>query len=478
MTSLPTDAVRNPVATAPAWSMLAVACGGIAALVLIPEHAINAPGALVPAAWAMAAGLLAGPAVAATRNLRAAFRCEHLLSFGLFYWLLLDIVLGQVRVNEVSYDAVVRTFTLILVFALALWGGSALAALPAQRLGAKAPAEPGTRFLYWAALAAGVLGLSRVLVGCSFSPACLVDAFYQPRFAPVWHRIDAFGHFDTVFLYSRYFGFLVLPLTVALVIGEGRITRRSVTTFLLGLLCLVFMIGDGGRKDVGTAVGAGVLVWALMKSRLGWRQVLPVAGVAAMLVVLMQFMLVARNVGVGKALSTGVALTSPAATVGTVDRNFRALSTIVQVVPERYPHNGWQGVAFAATLWIPGGLVPREWQQRTIPLPSLLRLSVGPGYSWTCSALGDLYLIGGLPVVMLGGLLFGMFARLTSRLLIGPPGSQRPILYALLTMTLFLSLRALHEVFVTGFIVLAFACFVFARRVLLARARPALGAPV
>jgi hypothetical protein len=47
------------------------------------------------------------------------------------------------------------------------------------------------------------------------------------------------------------------------------------------------------------------------------------------------------------------------------------------------------------------------------------------------------------------------------------PGSiQRPVLYSLLTMTLFLSLRALHEMFVTGFIVAAFAALLFARLVL------------
>lgn len=471
--------VRSPFATVPAWSMLGVLAGGLASIVLIPDEGGFGPDTLKPAALALAAGLLAGPAVAVARSARSAFRAEHLLCFGLVYWLLLDILLGQARVTAVSYAAIAQSFAAIAVFTIALWIGSATASVgvsaPAALRGPTHDLTP--RFLFIAAIVSAGLGLSRVLVGCGFSPSCVVDAFYQPRFSAVWFRVDTFGHFDTLFLYSRYFGFLVLPLTVALVAGEGRFTWRSVSTLLLGMVCLVFMVGDGGRRDVGTAVGASLLVWALMKRHVGLRQLVGISILAGTLVFLMQFMLVARGVGLAVAIEQGTDLSRRDTPVGTVDRNFRFLSSIVQLVPDRYPHSGWKGVAYSATVWVPGGLVPREWQRRSIDLPALLGMQVGPGYSWTCSVVGDLYLIGGIPVVALGGLFFGAMGRFAGRLLGGGGSSQQPILYSLMVMTLFLSLRALHEIFVTGFVAVAFALLLAVRHVLFRDSTDAHSAP-
>lgn len=460
---------RHPFATTSAWSLICGVAGGVVAVQLVPEQDVYLPHALLPAALAQTLGLLAGALLAAVRNPASLFRAEHVLSFGLFYWLLLDLVLGQGGVGQASRDAVIQSFTAITLFASGLWLGSILLSAYARSSagGAGPMRDLSAGFLFGSALASGILGMARVVVGCRLSPSCMLDAFYQPRFSAVWFRIDAFGNLDTLFLYSRYFGFLVLPLTVALMMREGRLSWRSATALALGLLCVAFMVGDGGRKDVGTVVGATLLVWAVMSPRVTFRHLVGISALAGLLVLVMQFMLVARSVGIAEALESEseISLSQRAAPVGTVDRNFRYLANIVQLVPDRLPHNGWQGVAYAAMLWVPGGLVPREWQVRSIDVPREMGLRYGPGYTWTCSAIGDLYLIGGLPVVILGGLLFGMLARSASSLLMRAVDSRKPVLYALMTMTLFLSLRALHELFVTGFIVVAFLSFLALRRV-------------
>jgi hypothetical protein len=486
MTSSQTDlraeglAVRNPFAAAPLWALVAVAAGGVVAVQILPARGYYLPGDLAPAAAALTLGLLGGVVVAGLRSAVSLFRAENVLCFGLFYWLLLDLVLGAGAIGLVSADAISRSLVAITLFALALWAGSLLVGIFAgSARPVRASGIPDLRagFLFGAALLCGVLGMARVVVGCRFSIGCIADAYYQPRFTAVWLQVDAFGPFDTLFMFSRYFGFVVLPLAVALINREGRFTWRAGVTLLLGLVCLVFMVADGGRRDVGTVVGASLLVWALMKQRVALRELGVIAVVAGTLVAVMQFMLVVRDIGAAAAFDRGlsVPITSWSRPLGTVDRNFRFLANIVQLVPERYPHNGWQGVAYAATLWIPGGFVPREWQRRTLDLPRELDLQVGPRYSWTCSAVGDLYLIGGLPAVIVGGLLFGALARGVSRFLRPSVSSGHAILYALLTMTLFLSLRALHEMFATGLIVLAFTALVYARRALRRRPVEALG---
>ena len=451
--------VRHPYATAPAWSLVALLISTSVMLELIPESRLYfEPSALLPAALALTLGLAAGPALSALRSPAALFRAENLLSLGLVYWLLLDVLIGHGGIG-VSHDALVQAFLGIAVFAAAMWTGSVVAGVGLRDLPeARArPQQPlGARFLFVAALISGVLGISRVLIGCGFAASCLAEAYYQPRFAAPWQQVDAFGPFDTLFLYTRYFGFIVLPLTVGLLHSEGRVTWRSFTTFVLGMACLAFFVGEGGRREVGTAIGASLLVWVLLRRRIAFRQIAGVSLAALALVLLMQFMLVARDHGVVGAL-TKATEARPAPPVGVVDRNLRFLAHIVQLVPDKLPYSGWQGVAYATTTWIPSDLIPRSWQRRSVNLPYELGLDVGERYTWTCSVIGDLYLIGGFAVIMIGGLLFGVGARLVSRLLARRDTVQGAILYALLTMTLFLSLRALHELFVTGFIVLAFA---------------------
>lgn len=459
----------HPFATASAWSLICVIAGGILAVQLVPAQQLFLHDALRPAALAQTTGLLAGVLLAALRNPASLFRTEHALSFGIFYWLLLDLLLGQGGVGQASREAVIRSFMAITLFASGIWIGSIFIAAHARRVvGASAlTRDLSAGFLFGAAIVSGILGMARVAVGCGLNPSCMIDAFYQPRFSAVWFQIDAFGNLDTLFLYSRYFGFLVLPLTVALIMREGRVSGRALLALTLSFVSVAFMVGDGGRKDVGTVVGASLLVWAVMTPRVALRQLIGISALAGVLVLVMQFMLVARGVGIAEALESEseISLSRQKGPVGTVDRNFRYLANIIELVPDRLPHNGWQGVAFAATLWVPGGLVPREWQVRSIDVPREMGLRYGPGYTWTCSAIGDLYLIGGLPVVVLGGLLFGVLARGASGWLMRPAHSRKPILYALITMTLFLSLRALHELFVTGFIVVAFLCFLALRRI-------------
>lgn len=468
---------RRAPATAPAWGLLGAALGALASMPLVPAAGQLTAGALIVPAAVLSAGLLLGTAVAALRDPLALLRTENILCFGLFYWLLLDLVLGQDDVGKASADSVAVGFAAIALFAAALWIGATLAAMAARGSAAKVPRSAtamAAPFLFFAALASAVLGLARVALGCGFSPSCIIDAFYQPRFSAAWQRVDAFGNFDTVMLYARYFGFLPLPLSAALVNLEGRFTWRALLTGTLGLACVALMVGEGGRKDVGTIAGASLLVWLLMKQRIALRQLVGAALLGAALVVVMQFMLVARDVGVGTALerASELQLSTTRRPIGSVDRNFRMLANIVELVPERRPYSGWLGVAYSATVWIPARFVPPEWQRRTFNLPREIGMEVGPHYSWTASAVGDLYLIGGLGAVVAGGLLFGVLARATGRLLEGPMTTERAVVYALLTMTLFLSLRALHEIFVTGLVVLAFAAFPAARAVFLRNAVP------
>ncbi len=464
---------RNQYTTAPAWGLLFVIIGGIASTLLIPGAEYDQPGALAPAALIMTLGLLSGGVVAGMRSPISLVRCEYVLMFGLVYWLVMDMLQGEV-VYGVSRDALVRAFTAIWCFAAAIWLGSVFSALQGSSRAQLAESVSkvstiGPRFLFVAALTCGLFAIFRYVIACEFSPDCLIDSFYQKRFAAPWRQVDAFGPFDTLFWFGNYVGMLVLPLTAALVASERRLSWRAWVTLLLGLVVLVYQVRDGGRKDIGTVIGGALLVWVLTRRKVRIRHLAGIAIGMIALVVTMQFMLVARDRGIATALDEGFYLMRPGEPLAVVDRNIRYLTYGMDLVPERFSYNGMAGIVFTVTRSIPFDLGINVNSLR-VDLPTEMGLRYGRGYSWTTTAIGDLYLINGFMAIVIGGLGFGYLAGRASRLLLAPnSGIRTQVVYSLSTMTLFLSLRALHEFFLTGTIVVIFILFLAVRGVLIYR---------
>jgi len=464
-TALSLQAPATVPKSAPFTSLFMTMLGTAVAVLLIPDRDYWEPNALVPSAVVLSMGLLGSTAVVALRDIKALLRTESVLMFGIFYWLVAEVALGRTNQYRVSYDALVRSVLAVGLFGSAVWSGSIFWTVFGPRASSRISrvanvANP--QFLFWASVGSGILGLARYLLGCRFSPSCIAEAFYATRFGVPWAQVNTFGDFDTLFLYSRYFGFIVVPLTVALIsLRQGRSWRGGIAV-TLSLLCILLMFRDGGRKDVGTAIGAGVLTWALLRPSFRWRHLIVVSSIGALLLLILHWMLVWRDVGIGHG---GLFESFSERPLLTVDGNFNFLSDLVYLVPDRVAHSGVRGVLFALTLWIPFNL-PFVVRSRDIDLVSLLGLSVGPGFSWTASAVGDLYLINGLLAVLAGGAIFGVVAAWTSRRFLLGRTANDTISYSLITMTLFMSLRALHEMFVTGFIIGAFALFLWARTLL------------
>jgi hypothetical protein len=289
----------------------------------------------------------------------------------------------------------------------------------------------------------------RYMLGCEFNPLCIVDSFFMARMEVPWRR--DFGPFDTALLHMRYAGFLVLPFAVAILAKEGRMSWRSTLVALLGLMMLLILVREGGRRHVGLVGGATALTWILLRPQIRWRHLWQLAGAAALLLLLLQAIAAWRDVGFGTGLAEGLSIEPPGKHGLSVDRNFGALIAITETVPERYPHTGFRGLLYEVTFPIPRQLFPWKPEGRGFDLRDVLDLHVSQGWSWTASAVGDFYLIGGWGGLMLGGMFFGSAANRVSRLLEAPLTVRRRLAFTVGTMILFIGLRALHEGALLGF---------------------------
>lgn len=442
-------------AVRPAWGLLGVAAGTLAAVVLVPASGYYLHGALVPAGLALSAGLLLGPVICGVRNPLTALRAEHLLAAGLVYWILLDALQSMARLWDVSQATVQLAFLCTGLFAAFLWVGSALASLLfVPGMAARAPPDVGPSFLFGAGLGCFAFGFAQSTFTCEFDLDCLVNALSAPRFEVPWFTGPGLKGFNTLLMHLKYFGYLTLPILVALYVVERRVSWRVAALAPLTLAFLVLLIRDGGRKELGTVIGAALLVWILLQPRLRPRHYAMLLAAAAGLLMLMQTMLTWREVGMTRALEGDQA--APKAYTGlAVDWSLEWMTHVMQVVPERVPHTGWTGIVYVVGYPIPRSVWPTKPVLRGIDLPTYIGREYGPGFSWNCTVVGDLYLIGGVLAVCIGGLFYGVAANFASRLLFRAASVHSRLMYAVIAMTLFLSLRALWELTAQGVTVAA-----------------------
>lgn len=452
------------------FPILAILVGYAAAVLLMPEIDYYQRGKLIPAGIAMSLGLLAGPIYAAVARPNTLFRLEYLLMFGLFYWVVLDAAQGAYGFVGVSRETLVSAFGAVALFAVAIWLGSFLASLRTVRLPRVASVAIDARLLFLAAMACFLLGMLRVFLACKLSPVCIASQLFLPRFESAWHTANI-GNFDTLLMRLQYFGYLVLPLTAVLYHVERRITWRVVLLALLGLFFLLILVQGGGRRQVGMVLGITGIVWMLLNRPVKLRDFIVLGAIAAILLALMQFMHTWRYQGIGEAVSDDAGEVSYMLheRLIKVDKNLLFMSQIMERVPKLYPYTGMTGIEYIVTAPIPRAIYPDKPVQRGFPLARILHMRVQPSWTWTVSAVGDFYLIGGFAVIAAGGLFFGVLAGLGNRLLRGPPNIRNVMLYGVVAMTLFIGLRTVHEIIISGFAVLAVWGVLYALRMVQSR---------
>lgn len=439
------------------WGIFGILISGYFAYQLIPDLTYSLPGALQYSALIMTCGLLLGPIAAGLKDPTSLFNVEHILMFGLTYWIILDPLQGSYYLGGASRVGIERVFLGVSCFAASVWIGARLVQIfstdsPSPQ---KQQTDLSIRFLFWASIISFVLGIARILLTCNFSAACIVDSFVAERFEAAW-ATTRLGGYDTISQILGYFGYLTLPLAVALHSKEGRVTPRVVFAAILGLIYLILLMRDGGRRSVGTVLGASILVWLLMRPKISLKHLGVLAVLTYLLLLTMQVMLNWRILGFEGAVKNGITFHVAGRGSIAVDRNLLYFSQITTLVPDIYPHTQSRGVIYTIAAPIPRSLFPGKPTNHAFDLLGILGMKGGDsGFTWTCSCVGDFYLIGGFYGLLIGGIIFGILAALCSRELKNPPTVRGRLLFALGAMTLFVGVRAAHEIVVTGSIVLA-----------------------
>jgi hypothetical protein len=424
-----------------------VLAGLVLAIACMPDDP-QPVGAMFAPALCLALGLLAVPILRARRSVSSVLRAEHILMLALVYWLLLDPLQSAYPLYLVSYDSVLMAMTAIATMAIGIWVGTAGKGWqPPSLILRTARFSIDDASLFWGACIAFLLGTFYFALSSGFDLSIMLDGLGRERFAAPWDRGDK-GDWRAFAEHMVYFGYVLPSLTVLLAHRKGWLQPRVIISATFSLIMVLFLAQSSGRRIIGVVIGAALVSWLLMQKRLRLKLVIGAAIALALLLMAMQGMVIYRKTGFEGWLR-GETPREQFSHLH-VDDNFLRLSQTTALFPDVSPYVGLQPIAYLLTRPIPRVFWPDKPIDPGYNLTSLVYIP-GSTLSLSHSIVGELYVMSGLWVVFLGGLLLGRVAGMWNKLLELRWGREKIVIWGLGIMILFASIRSMQDLLIMSY---------------------------
>lgn len=422
-----------------------IAFGTMAAFLSIPTH-FHQPGALLVTSTIQAVALIAPLVFTGSRDARMLLRGENILLLGLVYWVLFEMLQGALAV-EASRDSVEKEIVLLGLTGIGFWLGANLWDPWRPRiLVEESHSTWSEATIFRLVLLAFVLGAWDFLYRANFDVETVASSILLPRFEAPWQR-EQLGDWSAFSAHMVYFGYTVPALAVLLGLRSGFLRPYTITSFAFAAIIIALNSQGGGRRIIGVLILSALFCWLIETRKLTARRTaIAVLGVIALLIV-MQLMLVYRNIGFGE-------IGTPMDSWGYfhVDGNFIVIAYLLEFVPTTYPFVGWDYVLWAIVRPIPRVFWPGKPVDGGFDLAEVLGV---PHTSIAISIAGEFYLSYGLFGSIIGGLVYGRMASLVNGLLEDPRPNLNPVFPSLLLVWLFVGVRSMLEIMLLGYVLLA-----------------------
>ena len=436
------------------FAVLLVWIGTLLATRFIPVE-VQPEGALFIPAVIQSVALMLPAVWQFMTNWRRVLRAEYLLTVGLVFWLLLDMIQGRYALEGVSANDVHATFFAIGTMASAIWIGVIARpwALPGV-LERSSTLSFKPKQTFRIILVLFVLGIFKYAQAVDFNVIRMFQYVGASRWATPWAR-GALGGWGSFIDHLVYFGYVVPALTVIYGSIAGWKGWRPVLCIILSIVLVLFAAQGGGRRIIGVMLGAALICWLLLQPRLRPRVAIGALISVIALTWTLQFMIENRTQGI--ASSQGLQVQSEDFHV---DDNFYRLTQLISIFPEEHPYVHSKPIVFALVRPIPRVFWPGK--------------PVNPGYdfaglvtdqrvSLTTSVIGEFFAAWGWIAIFLGGYVYGRLGAMWNRF----HATKRPygiLLYGTGALALFAGLRSMQDLVLMSYLILAWIAVAYVIR--------------
>jgi oligosaccharide repeat unit polymerase len=325
--------------------------------------------------------------------------------------------------------------------------------------------SPATLFRVYVGLL--FLGYLNMLIAVGFDPVELVNQMLGPRFSQPWSRGKFGGWSELLGEFSALLLYLVPAIGAAVLAGPSRFTILQKVVVVLGLVFTFFYAFSCGTRNVFCIyLIIFVTSYLLLKRIFTWKRAIVLLCVAAgLLTFAAYYMLQFRKVGLEGYFETKGEVVGYRNETLFIDNNLPVISLLTDIFPNTYNYLGLEFASWAILHPVPRALWPSKPEQLSVSAEDALGLSQQPGLGGLTLAstfVGESYMMGGYPTILIVGLLFGWLAGWWNRFGLDLRSNSSVVLYASGFFAAALSMRS--TIFTTTAMLPTVALWLYAKR--------------
>jgi oligosaccharide repeat unit polymerase len=285
------------------------------------------------------------------------------------------------------------------------------------------------------------LGFIYILIKVNFNPITMIEATMGPRFSQPWSR-GRFGDWFVFLSELQLFTYAVPPLAGILFNYRKELGGARFVVIMILFLITLFMGFASGTRNVFFSYLIGFVGgYMLMKEKLSLRKLI-VPGMITLTLAYAAgtYMLQFRSIGLTKFID-GYREKLIDEDLVYVDHNLYTLGLLKQSFPEKHDFLGTEVFVWALIKPVPRVLWPSKPEGLSVSMEEVA--GVGEGYTLAATYIGESYMAGGIPVVIIVSLLFGYMAARWNVKAMGNMNNENLLIYALGLFAVGITMRSL-----------------------------------
>lgn len=412
---------------------------GVAYVLLEPGMATTVNAGM--AAKIVGVGILINLIVEYNRGVRNLWRADILAVIGVYVLTLYEFLFEQEALNhKISPDQSYGGLQLILIglFFLVIGFHFFTYRQPSENVGV---IKVNVRLLLRLLYACFALGFIYILIKVNFDPLLMIQAALRSRFSQPWSR-GRFGDWFVFLSELQLFTYAVPPLAGILLNHRKELSGIQLIIVLLLLLTTLFMGFAGGTRNVFFSYLIGFIGgYMLSKQKLNLRRLI-VPGILALVLayVAATYMFQFRSIGLGRFVQGHRTKRVDPDRVY-VDHNLYTIGLLRQSFPDKHEYLGSEVFVWAVIKPIPRVLWPAKPKGLSVSMEAAA--GVGEGYTLAATYIGESYMAGGIPAIIIVSLLFGYMAARWNTKAMGNLNNEKLLIYTLGLFAVGLTMRSL-----------------------------------